>query len=141
MNREMNTEDLALEPLDLGEALGVTGKASLQLLRLYIPNKDRYSKEFGTQRKWVLEAANLLAAIGGGVTIMSAVEGGWADEKKLIVWENPIIVYTFIREKEFLDNLPKLREFLHRLGRETDQGEVAVEFNNEFYRITVYDEV
>ena len=136
----MSQENYISEPLDLGKALGATSKASLQLLRLYIPNKDRYSKEFGTQRKWVLEASNLLATIGGGVTIMPPVEGGWVDENKLIVWEHPIIVYSFIREKEFLENLPKLREFLHRLGRETDQGEIAVEFNNEFYRITNYDE-
>ncbi|MFY9222670.1 MAG: hypothetical protein WAQ98_08370 [Blastocatellia bacterium] len=129
------------QDLDLGDILGATSKASLQLLRLYIPNKDRYGKEFGTQRKWVLEAANILADIGGGVTIMPAVEGGWMDENGLIVWEHPIIVYTFIRERQFLDNLPKLREFLHRLGRETNQGEIAFEFDNEFYRITNYDKI
>ncbi len=137
----MQTETLIAEPLDLGKVIGATSKASLQVLRLYIPNKDKNSREFGTQRKWVLEAANLLAEIGGGVTIMPAVEGGWVDENRLIVWEQPIIVYTFIREKQFLENLGKLREFLHRLGRETDQGEVAIEFNNEFYRITQYDEL
>jgi len=32
-----------------------------------------------------------------------------------------------------------LREFLHRFGRETNQGEVVFEFDGEFFRIREYD--
>ena len=39
----------------------------------------------------------------------------------------------------FLEELPRLRRFLHRLGRDTNQGEVAVEFDGRFYRITKFD--
>jgi len=41
----------------------------------------------------------------------------------------------------FLQNLPRLREFLHRMGRETNQGEVAFEFAGRFYRIRMFDTV
>jgi hypothetical protein len=37
--------------------------------------------------------------------------------------------------------LPRLREFLHRMGRETNQGEIAFEFDGRFYRIRTFDGV
>ncbi|HZU37332.1 MAG TPA: hypothetical protein VFA18_15520 [Gemmataceae bacterium] len=36
-------------------------------------------------------------------------------------------------------SLPRLREFLHRMGRETNQGEIAFEFDGRFYRIRNFD--
>jgi hypothetical protein len=35
--------------------------------------------------------------------------------------------------------LPRLRELLHRTGRETNQGEIAFEFDGRFYRIRKFD--
>jgi hypothetical protein len=121
------------EEHDLAAALGASeGGVSTQVLTLYIPNKDRDNNEFGTQRKWVLEAGQLLAKIGGGFTIMPAVEGGWVNpEGGDLIWENPVLIYTYVKWENFLANLPALREFLHRMGRETGQGEVAVEFDRK----------
>jgi len=126
--------------LDLGEALGASGETSPQVLTLYIPNKDRAGREFGTQRKWVLRAAELLAHLGGGVTIMPPTEGGWlSEETGTIIWEHPVQVYSYIKPDRFLGRLGELRRFLHDLGRETDQGEVAFEFDGLFFRITELD--
>jgi hypothetical protein len=50
-----------------------------------------------------------------------------------------VVVYSFIRLEEFLQALPRVREFLHRMGRETNQGEVAFEFDDRFYRIRTFD--
>ena len=127
------------DSLDLGKELGASDQTSAQIITLYIPNKDKNGLEFGTQRKWVLEAAEILARIGGGVTIMLPVEGGWVDPLGSIVWEHPIIVYSFIKPEVFIESLPALRRFLHRLGRETNQGEIAVEFDGWFYRLTDFD--
>lgn len=125
---------------DLAEALGASEAVSEQVLTLYIPNKDREDRELGNQRQWVLDAADLLARIGGGVTIMPPAEGGWFDEDSdRIIWERPVVVYTYIKPEPFLKRLPELRVFLHRLGRDTNQGEVAVEFDGTFYRITTFD--
>ena len=87
----------------------------------------------------MLDAAHLLAEIGGGVTIMPPVEGGWKSDDGEIIWEKPILVYTFIKPEAFRRMLPQLRSFLHALGRETRQGEVAVEFDGRFYRIRTFD--
>ncbi len=124
---------------NLQKALGSSKETSEQLLALYIPNKDRDGLEFGTQRKWVLEAAEILAPIGGGVTIMPAAEGGWLNAEGKIIWEHPVIVYSYVKPRSFFKELPRLRQFLHRLGRDTNQGEVVVEFDGRFYRINEFD--
>lgn len=86
---------------------------------------------------WV---GGLLARIGGGVTIMPPAEGGWFDtENDRVIWERPVVVYTYVKPDLFLKRLADLRVFLHRLGREANQGEVAVEFDGAFYRITKFD--
>lgn len=129
------------DTLDLGAALGASDATSTQVLTLYVPNKDRDGNEFGTQRKWVLEAAHLLAELGGGVTVMPSCEGGWLNpDSGDVVWEAPVVVYTYIKPEPFLAGLPRLRSFLHRMGRETNQGEIAVEFDGNFYRITTFDD-
>jgi hypothetical protein len=129
------------EELDLAQVLGAQESYSTKKLTLYIPDKDRDGAEFGTQRRYILEAAQLLARIGGGVSIMPAIEGGWLNpETNQIVWERPVVVYTFVRPAEFVALFPELRSFLHRLGRETRQGEIAAEFDGTFYRIVQYDQ-
>ena len=125
---------------NLGKALGAEGY-SKQCLSIYIPNKDKHGKEIGEQRKWVLEAMSILSEMNGGATAMPPVEGGWLSDSKEIVWENPVVVYSFIRPDQFLSGLPRIREFLHRMGRVTNQGEIAVEFDAEFYRIRQFDPV
>lgn len=124
--------------LDLAQALGAES-ASSQCISIYIPNKDASGNEIGTQRKWVLEAMKLLSEMNGGATVMPAVEGGWLNDQGEIIWENPIVVYSYIKTEPFMKQLPRLREYLHRLGRETQQGEMAFEFDGVFYRIRQFD--
>ena len=125
--------------MQISKELGATGGISVQCLTLYIPDRDREGEPLEDQRQWVLEAAELLARIGGGVTIMPPVEGGWVDDSGKIIWGHPALLYTFIRPIPFRQLLSQLREFLHRLGRETRQGEVAFEFDGSFYRIRAFD--
>ena len=128
------SEAITLE-LDLAAALGADGDISTQQIALYIPNKDQHGRELGTQRRWVLEAIQLLCELNGGATALPPVEGGWLNDAEEIIWEHPVIVYSFIRPDSFVAGLPRLREFLHRLGRETNQGEIGFEFDGCFYRI------
>src|SRR5437660_11771177 len=103
------------QQVDLGTALGADGGISTQCFTVYIPNKDRNGQDIGNQRKWVLEAIRLLSEINGGATAMPPVEGGWLDDQGEIIWENPVVVYSFIKPEEFLKELPRIREFLHRM--------------------------
>jgi hypothetical protein len=129
------------QEVDLAAALGAEDDYAIQCFSVYIPNRDREGQEIGNQRKWVLEALRLLSENNRGATAMPPVEGGWRSDEGPIVWENPVIVYSFIRGEEFAQSLPRLREFLHRMGRETNQGEVAFEFDGRFYRIRNFDAV
>lgn len=123
----------------LSEALGAAEPASTEVLTLFIPSADQKGKPLPDQANWVSRAAELLAEIGGGVTIMPPVDGGWLAPNGKIVWEKPILVYTYIRPDDFEKRLPQLRSLLHSMGRETNQGEIAVLFGDQFYRIRDYD--
>lgn len=126
------------EEIDVGRELGARDEASVQVLTLYIPGKDGLDQDLTDQRRWVLESAEILARIGG-VTILPPVEGGWVGTDGKIIWEEPVILYTYVQPDDLIALLPDLRSFLHRLGRETRQGEVAVEFDGTFYRIVDFD--
>ena len=126
-------------PLDLAAALGANTEYATQCFSIYVPNKDRTGAEFGNQRKWVLEAIHLLSELNGGATAMPPVEGAWVNDEAQMIWEHPVVVYSYMRSDSFFANLTRIREFLHRLGRETNQGEVAVEFEGRFYLIRDYD--
>src|SRR5262245_50166143 len=128
------TTDAENEELSLEAALGADGGISVQCFAVYVPNKDKHGQEIGNQRKWVLEAIRLFCEVNGGATAMPPVEGGWLNEQGDVIWESPVVVYSFVRPTEFIANLSRIREFLHRLGRETSQGEIACEFDNRFYR-------
>lgn len=104
----------------MAAAFGANAGVSAQSFTVYIPNKDLNGKETGDQRKWVLEALQLLTSLNGGATAMPAAEGVWGNEQGQEVWEHPVVVYSFIRPTEFFASLSTVREFVHRMGRETN---------------------
>jgi hypothetical protein len=127
------------EEFDLAVELGAQEDFATQCFSIYVPNKDKEGVEIGNQRKWVLEALALLADLNRGVTAMPPTEGVWGNDRGELIWEHPVVVYSFIRPNIFRANLPRVREVLHRMGREANQGEVAFEFENRFYLIREYD--
>jgi len=137
----METNGTPNEPvrIELGEALGANAGIAAQCFTIYVPNKDKVGKEIGNQRAWVLEALDLMTRFNGGATAMPPVEGAWRNEHGETIWDHPVVVYSYLKPDVFFANLPIIREFLHRMGRETNQGEVAFEFETRFYLISVYD--
>jgi hypothetical protein len=134
-----NDQPPPVEQVNLPAALGADEGYSIQCFTIYVPNKDQLGAEIGNQRKWVLEALKLLTELNGGASGLPPVEGGWRGNNGVIIWESPVIVYSFIDPVVFFKNLPRVREFLHRMGRETNQGEVAFEFDGSFFRIHTFD--
>jgi hypothetical protein len=125
---------------DLAELLGADEGVGIQALTLYIPSHDRNGRRLPDQDKWVQEAADLLVTLGGGATIPPAYRGGWHDPASgRTIWEEPILPYAYVDPDCLEAEAGRLREFLHRMGRETGQGEVAAEFDGEFFRITNFD--
>ncbi|MFO0966868.1 MAG: hypothetical protein U0793_14945 [Gemmataceae bacterium] len=125
--------------LDLGKALGATDEPSAQRLTVYIPNKDRDGAALADHATWCNEAQELLTAIGDGATAFPPVEGTWRRPDGTDLWEQTKIIYTYIDPEKMIANIPRLREFLHRFGRETKQGRVVIEFDGKFWSIDQYD--
>jgi hypothetical protein len=103
---------------------------STQAFSIYVPNKDRDGKEIGNQRQWILEALRLLGTLGGGATAMPPVEGVWMNAGGEFIWENPVIVYSYIKPEHFIARWPELRAFLHRMGRETRKAKLSSSSTN-----------
>jgi hypothetical protein len=72
-------------------------------------------------------------------TAFSPVDGTWRKPDGSNLWEQTRIVYTFVDPDKLAANLPRLRTFLHRFGRDADQGEVVFEFDGWFWSIDKYD--
>jgi hypothetical protein len=124
---------------NLGKELGATQAPSAQRLTLYIPNRDQDGQLIEDHLRWCKEAQELLTDSGGGATAFPPVEGTWRKPDGSNLWEETRIVYTYIDPDKLMANLPRLRSFLHRFGRETNQGEVVFEFDGWFWSINNYD--
>lgn len=125
--------------LELGKELGATAEPAAQRLTLYIPNRNRLDEVVADHDRWVREAQELLTQIGRGATAFPPVDGTWEKPDESILWEKTRIIYTFIDPDRLAANLTRLREFLHRFGRETDQGEVKFEFDGWIWTIAHFD--
>ena len=125
--------------LDIAAEFGAVLK-SQERFSIYIPDKDRNGERV-QQKKWIDEALKLLSGINGGATAMPPIRGAWLnkDEDKLII-EEPVIVYSYIDPDNFPDRLGEVVEFAKHLGRETNQGEVAFEFNGGFYLLDQFEQ-
>lgn len=124
---------------DLGKELGATEEPSSQRLTLYVPNKDRDGQELSDHESWVKEAQELLTDIGGGATAFPPVDGTWRKPNGSDLWEQTRIIYTYIDPDKLATSMPRLRAFLHRFGRETNQGKVVFEFDGWLWAIDTYD--
>jgi hypothetical protein len=128
------------EEIDLGAAIGAAEHGSIQRLTLYIPSRNREGVEFDPS-PWVEEALGLLSRIGGGATAMPPADGAWFDpDRDTLIREQVVLVYTFIDPERFESMLREFRDFLHKLGRETRQGEVVCEFDSVLYKIRDYNQ-
>lgn len=124
--------------IDIAAEFGAT-LLSQERFSIYIPDKDRNGKKVA-QKKWIDEALGLLSGINGGATAMPPVKGAWLnkDTDKLVI-EEPVIVYSYIDPVDFPNRLGEVVEFAKRLGRETNQGEVAFEFNGGFFLLSQFN--
>jgi hypothetical protein len=125
--------------LDLGNALGATDEPFGQRLTLYVPNKDREGNGVANHAEWCKLAQELLTAIGDGATAFPPVDGTWRKPDGTDLWEQTKIIYTYVDPEKLVANVRRLREFLHRFGRETNQGRVVFEFDGKLWPIDKYD--
>ena len=67
---------------------------------------------------------------------MPPIQGAWLNpQTQELIIEEPVVIYSYIEPETFALRLGELRDFIQRLGAETDQGQMAFEFDGEFYLI------
>jgi hypothetical protein len=121
------------DEFDIVAAFG--GKPLGDRFAVYVPNKDRDGSSVD-QKPWVDEALRLLSSVGGGATAMPPVTGAWLNpETQELIIENPVVVYSYVMPDVFLSRLPELIDFVKRLGKRTNQGEIALEYQGTLFTI------
>ena len=108
------------------------GKALGDRFAIYVPNRDRDGLIID-QNIWVNKAMKVLADIAGGATAMPPVKGAWLNpiSKELII-EEPVVVYAFIDPDTFEECFDTLHDLVREIGRQTNQGSMAVEYGDTF---------
>ena len=123
-------------PVEIDIIAAFGGKADYgQRFAIYIPNKDRDGVPVD-QAKWVDEALRLLAEVAGGATAMPPITGAWRNPMTgALIIEEPVVVYDYVKPDSFVDRLQDLAAFVRRMGHETNQGAVALEFDGDFFTV------
>ena len=120
---------------DFAAALGAS-KAASTLLVLFIPSKDRRNKPI-EQRYWVQEALHVLGTLFGGATAFPRGDGIWRDDARggRLLLDNPVVIHCYTSEQAIEQQMPALREFLNRMGREARQGAVGLVIDDDYLEI------
>ena len=87
---------------------------------------------------WANTAGDVLTELFGGATILPPAKGKWLNEEsKTIITEAVVLVHSYARGVDANNEgkVAALAKFLHRMGKETAQGEVGVVIGDVFHRI------
>jgi hypothetical protein len=130
--------------MDLRTSLGANLPAGSSQVTLFVPSVDRYGSAVDRQR-WVDEALTVFARLFRGATAFPPGRGVWRDDDRggELVFDEPVMVTSYV-DPDLLESeviVRQLRAFLHRMGREANQGEVGVVIDQDYLPITEFDEV
>ncbi len=120
--------------------LGSTHPKGGEQVTLFIPNKDQLGRALD-QDHWADEALKALGRLFRGATAFPPGKGVWRDDARggKLLQEITVMVVSYVPRAELKNNLPALRAFLHRFGREANQGEVGIIINGSYYGISRFD--
>lgn len=126
----------------LAAKLGGGKKPASIRVSVFIAHLDQERRMLQDVSTWVDGAIEVLSAIGGGATA-DKVQGAWVGPNGLMK-EPTTVVYSYVRSDALESKMGELRVFLHRYGRETNQGSVGVLIQQPegdwFFSIEDYDE-
>jgi hypothetical protein len=124
--------------VNLIEALGAAEAATQDRITIYVPSRDRNGNPVVFE-PWVERVLDFLSQVGGGATRMPA-QGAWRNpDTGALIIEEVTLVYSYVDGDALAARLTGLRQLMHAMGRALDQGEVAIEVNENFYKIRNFD--
>jgi len=125
----------------IAESLGASHPAGTLQIVLFIPDRDRNGVLID-QHFWRDEALKTLGTLFRGATAFPPGRGVWRDDDAggVLLFERTVMVVSYASPNLLTPGtLRRLREFLHRLGHEANQGEVGVIVDGIYYGISRYD--
>lgn len=127
---------------DIRQIIGAGPPLGTIQVTLFIPSVDRVGAEID-QKQWRERALSVLGHLFRGATAFPPGRGVWRDDAMGgdLVFDDTILVTSYVSDEDFTEHrLRYLRSFLHRLGREANQGEVGVIISGSYYGITAFDD-
>lgn len=121
--------------------LGATQPTGSLLIVLFVPSKDRDGRDVDHDA-WVTSALETLGTLFRGATAYPRGRGVWRDDDRggELRYEEPTVVTCYADPAAMTDTArSRLRAFLHRLGRQANQGEVGIVIGDKYYGITRFD--
>ena len=116
--------------MDLKQGLNASEAASVQQLRLYLPDRDKQNRPVSNIQDWIDAAVALFVEINGGCTALPPSDGAWRTDAGPVVSERTAVVYSYITDPdEFERQFDKIARFVHLFGKRTGPESVMVEFS------------
>lgn len=107
---------------------------------VFIPSKDRLGRRID-QPAWAGRTLDLLGTLFRGATAFPPGRGVWRDDSRggRLLRETTVMVTSYTNPSDHTaDTIAVLSEFLHRFGRDTNQGEVGIVIGDQYFGITEY---
>lgn len=126
---------------DLHDELGAGPPAGTLQITLFVPSVDHGGDPID-QPFWREEALRIFGRLFRGATAFPPGRGVWRDDSRggELVFDDTVLVTSYVDPDVARAALGELRRFLHRLGREARQGEVGVVIGAHYYGITEFDD-
>ncbi len=111
-------------------------KSESSLIVLFIPSVDR-DGQYINQRLWVHHALELLGNTFGGATAHPPAQGVWRDDDRggKLVRDETVVIECYSNEAAIEQHTATLRDFLMRMGSETNQGAVGFVIDQDYLEI------
>jgi hypothetical protein len=117
------------------ERLGAN-KASDCLVVVFIPSVDRDEKPID-QEAWVTAGLKMLGTLLTGGTAFPQGRGVWRDDSRdrLLIFDEPTLIQCYTTEALVDQHLDAVRDFMLKMGSETNQGAVGIVIDGVYYEI------
>lgn len=127
----------------LHEALGAGPPAGVDQVTLFVPSLDRHGEPID-QGYWTEQALATFGRLFRGATAFPPGRGVWRDDERggELVYDDTQMVTSYVPSGSFDDEetVKKLKEFLCRMGRDANQGEIGIVIDGTYFGIVDYEE-
>jgi hypothetical protein len=128
---------------DLHDALGAGPPAGVDQVTLFVPSVDREGEPID-QAYWSEQALATFGQLFRGATAFPPGRGVWRDDSRggELVYDETQMVTSYVPEGAFEDPevATRLGEFLRRMGRDANQGEIGIVIDGTYFGIVEYEE-